>query len=187
MLTASVGAGVLAGVAIAVVMVTSGEQPTTTAEPRRQLVVRVPKAPEAAEQSTVQVPVLPEPPMSMPTPPAHTKAAAPPRNDISDIPGLVLWWPLDETTGTTAKDRGPNHIDGRLENCRFEDISVPGRYGRAVSLTGSARIVARVDREMAEHSVAFWVYKQQITNASLAQLDSVRDEVRDGSSSSKSA
>jgi hypothetical protein len=34
------------------------------------------------------------------------------QNTVTGTPGLVACWPLDETSGTTANDIGPNHFNG---------------------------------------------------------------------------
>src|ERR1700740_1515184 len=33
-------------------------------------------------------------------------------NTIINTPNLVAYWPLDDTSGTTAVDLGPNHFNG---------------------------------------------------------------------------
>jgi len=50
---------------------------------------------------------------------------------ILGMSGLVAYWPLDETSGTTANDLGPNNLDGTYgaDVLLNDDDSIPGHSG----------------------------------------------------------
>ena len=58
------------------------------------------------------------------------------QNTVTGTPGLVAFWPLDETSGTTAHDIGPNHFDGTYTtgpnvptyNAADQSDAAPGTY-----------------------------------------------------------
>jgi hypothetical protein len=52
----------------------------------------------------------------------------------ADSLGTVAWWPLNEASGTAARDSTGNGFDGTLENSTW----TPGRSGWAVNLDGTA-------------------------------------------------
>ena len=55
---------------------------------------------------------------------------------------LLDCWPFDETSGTTAKDLGPNGFDGALKGTlTFDTASVQGHFGRGLSFNGTSDYV----------------------------------------------
>jgi len=52
--------------------------------------------------------------------------------------GLLGWWKLDETSGSTANDSGPNGYDGANSNVT---INQTGHIDKAYSFNGSSSIV----------------------------------------------
>ena len=53
---------------------------------------------------------------------------------VADGFGTVAWWPLDEATGTTARDASGKGFDGTLESATW----TAGRSGSSVNLDGTA-------------------------------------------------
>ena len=53
---------------------------------------------------------------------------------VADAFGTVAWWPLNEATGTTARDATGSGFDGTLESATW----TTGRSGSAVNLDGTA-------------------------------------------------
>lgn len=76
--------------------------------------------------------------------------------------GLVAWWPLEETSGTTAADASKSGHKGTLVGgLTFERASVPGRIGRALAFDGKGGHVTiegyRGITGTAPRTVAAWI------------------------------
>ncbi len=69
--------------------------------------------------------------------------ATPAEPELDTDPHLMGWWKFDEDTGSDAADSSKHRRDGKLSGkMTFDDNSVAGRIGKALSFDGSDNLVA---------------------------------------------
>ena len=93
-------------------------------------------------------------------PPGAPPPAAPAAGTPSEAAGLVAWWKLDESAGSTAADTSPQHLDGHVQG-KPSWAPAQGRLGGALELDGSTSFLdcgGVTELEFREAmTVAFWM------------------------------
>lgn len=77
-------------------------------------------------------------------------------------PNLVGWWKFDETAGKIATDTSAHGRNGTLKgNLSFDENSVPGKAGKAITLDGGEAFVEVTDYKgvtgIHSRTVAAWI------------------------------
>lgn len=97
-------------------------------------------------------------------PPDGAPPAAPPAGTSSETAGLVAWWKLDETDGSTAADASEHHLNGRVQG-KPGWAPRQGRLAGALELDGTHSFVDCGGAEEVDFreamTVSFWLKTRQ--------------------------
>ena len=71
--------------------------------------------------------------------------------------GVIAYWNMDETTGTTAVDSSANSHDGTLAGTTFDSSSTVGKYAGALDFDGNNDIItAPINVSETDYAVSLW-------------------------------